>query len=67
MRGYIKWHEYGMSFLIQDEEVGEKYKQIWDVIKNKLKIKFHSKPIGECKYLKTKVIHYHFFYTVVYN
>ena len=56
-----------MSFLIKDEEVGEKYKQIWDVIKNKLKIKFHSKPIGECKYLKTKVIHYHFFYTVVYN
>ena len=47
-----------MSFLIKDEEVGEKYKQIWDVIKNKLKIKFHSKPVGECKYLKTKVKEY---------
>ena len=47
-----------MSFLIKDEEVGEKYKQIWDVIKDKLKIKFHSKPVGECKYLKTKVKEY---------
>ena len=38
MNGYIKYFEYGspnMSFLIKDEEVGEKYKQIWDVIKKK--------------------------------
>ena len=42
------------SFLIKDEEVGEKYKQIRDVIKNKLKIKFHSKPAYEYKYLKKK-------------
>ena len=36
---YIKYFEYGgqnMSFLIKDDEVQEKYKQIWDVIKNKL-------------------------------
>ena len=33
----------------------EKYEQIWDVIKNKLSIKFHSKPIYEQKYLKAKV------------
>ena len=36
MNGYIKYFEYGnpnMSFLIKDEKVGEKYKQIWDVIK----------------------------------
>ena len=33
----------------------EKYKQIWDVIKNKLSIKFHSKPIYQQKYLKAKV------------
>ena len=44
-----------MSFLIKYEEVGEKYKQIWDVIKNKLKIKFHSEPVYEYKYLLTKV------------
>ena len=44
-----------MSFLIKDDEVWEKCKQIWDVIKNKLGIKFHSKPTYEQKYLKAKV------------
>ena len=34
---------------------GEKYEQICDLIKNKLGIKFHSKPIYERKYLKAKV------------
>ena len=61
MSGYIKYFEYGspnMSFLIKDDEVGEKYEQIWDVIKNKLKIKFHSEPVYEYKYLKTKVKEY---------
>ena len=43
-----------MSFLIKHDEVWEKYEQIWDVIKNKLDIKFHSKPIYEGKYLKAK-------------
>ena len=33
----------------------EKYKQIWDVIKDKLGIKFHSEPVYEYKYLKAKV------------
>ena len=58
---YIKYFEHGdmnMSFLMKDEEVGEQYKQIWSVIKNKLGIKFHSKPIYENKYLKTKVREY---------
>ena len=58
MNGYIKYFENGgknMSFLIKDDEVWEKYEQIWDVIKNKLSIKFHSKPIYEQKYLKAKV------------
>ena len=58
MNGYIKYFENGgknMSFLIKDDEVWEKYEQIWDVIKNKLGIKFHSKPIYEQKYLKAKV------------
>ena len=35
MNGYIKYFEYGnpnVSFLIKNE-VGEKYEQIWDVIK----------------------------------
>ena len=36
MSGYIKYFEYGspnMSFSIKDEEVGEKYEQIWDALK----------------------------------
>ena len=44
-----------MSFLIKNSEVWEKYEDIWNVIKNKLSIKFHSQPIYENKYLKTKI------------
>ena len=58
MSGYIKYFENGgknMSFLIKDNEVWEKYGKIWDVIKNKLGINFHSEPIYEEKYLKAKV------------
>ena len=58
MSGYIKYHENGgknVSFFIKDDEVWQKYGQIWDVIKNKLGIKFHSEPIYEQKYLKAKV------------
>ena len=58
MNGYIRYFENGsenMSFFIKDDEVQKKYKQIWSVIKNKLGIKFHSKPIYEEKYLEAKV------------
>ena len=34
-----------MSVYIKDDEVREKYKQISDVIKNKLGIEFHSEPV----------------------
>ena len=37
MSGYIKYFENGgknMSFFIKDDKVWEKYKKIWDVIKN---------------------------------
>ena len=44
-----------MSFLIKNNEVSEKYDNIWNVIKNKLNIKFHSQPMYENKYLKAKV------------
>ena len=44
-----------MSFLIKNSEVWEKYEDIWNVIKNKLGIKFHSQPIYQNKYLKAKV------------
>ena len=44
-----------MSFLIKDDEVWDKYDKIWDVIKSKLNIKFHSEPVYEYKYLEPKV------------
>ena len=46
------------SFLIKDDEVWDKYDIIWEVIKNKPNIKFHSEPVYEYKYLKTKVREY---------
>ena len=44
-----------MSLLIKDDEVWEKYEQIWNVIKNKLGIKFHSEPVSDKTNIKTKV------------
>ena len=41
--------------MIKDGEVWDKYDKIWYVIKDKLGIKFHSKPVYEYKYLKAKV------------
>ena len=52
MSGYIIYFENGgknMSFFIKDDKVLEKYEQIWDLIKNKLGIKFHSEPIYKKK------------------
>ena len=45
MKGYIKYFDNGgkkIYFLIKNSEVWEKYEETWDVIKNKLNIKFHS-------------------------
>ena len=44
-----------MSSLIKDDEVWDTFDKIWDVIKDKLGIKFHSKPFYEYRYLKAKV------------
>ena len=41
-----------MSFLIENNEVSEKHKQIWGLIKNKLGIEFHSSPFHDKKILK---------------
>ena len=54
----IKYFEKGgknISFLIKDDAVQDKYDSIWDVIKDKLGIKFHSEPVYEYKYLKAKL------------
>ena len=47
-----------MPFFARDDNVLDKYNDIWDVIKKKLKIKFHSMPVYDEKYLKTKVREY---------
>ena len=58
MNGCIKYFENGqknMSFMIKDDKVCGKYDKIWNVIKDKLGITFHSKPVYEYKYLRVKV------------
>ena len=54
MNGYIKYFENGcknMSFFIKDDDVLYKYNDIWDKIKEKLNINFHSEPIYDKKYI----------------
>ena len=46
-------------FFIRDDEVLDKYNEIWDVIKSKLSIKFHSESIYDKNYIKTKVREFH--------
>ena len=57
MTGYIKYFENGgkMSFAIKDDNVLDKYNEIWDKIKETLSIKFHSMPVYVEKYIKVKV------------
>ena len=58
MSGYIKYFENGgknMSFMVKDDDVLDKYNKIWDKIKNKLNIKFHSIPVYDETYIKAKV------------
>ena len=58
MDGYITYFENAgknMSFKIEDDEVYIKYNQIWNKIKELLRVKFYNEPIYEDKYFKTKV------------
>ena len=58
MTGYIKYFENrgkNMSFVIKDDDVLNKYNEIWDKIKETLSIKFHSMPAYDEKYIKAKV------------
>ena len=41
--------------MIEDDDVLDKYNEIWDKIKNKLSIKFHGEPVYDEKYIKAKV------------
>ena len=58
MSGYIKYFQNGgknMSFMVKDDNVLDKYNKIWDKIKEKLNIKFHSMPVYDETYIKAKV------------
>ena len=41
--------------MVIDEDVLDKYNEIWDKIKNRLNFKFHSKPVYDKTYIKAKV------------
>ena len=61
MNGDIKYFENcdkNMLFFIKDDDVLYKYNEIWDKVKEKLNIKFHSEPIYDKKYIKAKVREY---------
>ena len=58
MSGYIKYFENGvknMSFMIKNDDVLDKYNEIWNKIKKTLNTKFHSMPVYDEKYIKAKV------------
>ena len=58
MSGYIKYFDNGgknMSFKIEYEGVYLKHAEIWNKIISILNVKFHSQPIYDDKYIKTKV------------
>ena len=58
MNGYIKYFDDGgknMSFVTDDEEVYEKYNEIWEVVRKPLKLKFTVGPVRDDKYLIAKL------------
>ena len=58
MSGYMKYFENGgknMSFLIKDDNLLDKYNEIWNKVKKTLNIKFNSMPVYDEKYIKAKV------------
>ena len=58
MDGYIKYFDDGgkyMSFVTNNEKIYEKYHEIWEVIRNLLKIDFTVNPIRDYKYLVAKL------------
>ena len=54
VNGYIKYFDDGgknMSFVTDDENVYEKYDEIWNVVKELLRLKFTVGPIRNDKYI----------------
>ena len=58
MDGYIKYFYDGgknMSFVTDDEEIYEKYNEIWKVVRKLLKVDFTVGPVRDNKYLVAKL------------
>ena len=58
MDGYIKYFDDGgknVSFVTDDEKIYEKYNEIWEVIRNPLKIDFTVNPVRDDIYLVAKL------------
>ena len=58
MDGYIKYFDDGrknMSFVTDNEKIYEKYNEIWEVIRNLLKIDFTVNPVRDDIYLLAKL------------
>ena len=58
MDGYIKYFDDGgknMSFVTDDEKIYEKYNEIWEVVRNLLKIHFTVSPVRDDIYLVAKL------------
>ena len=58
MNGYIKYFDDGgknMSFVTDDEEIYEKYNEIWEVIRKLLNVDFTVGPARDDKYLVAKL------------
>ena len=58
MDGYIKYFDNGgknMSFVTDDEKIYENYNEIWEVIRNLLKIDFTVNPVRDDIYLVAKL------------
>ena len=58
MDGYIKYFDdagKNMSFVMDDEEIYEKYNEMWEVIRKLLKVDFTVGPVRDDKYLVAKL------------
>ena len=58
MNGYIKYFDNGgknMTSVTDNEKVYDKYNEIWEVIRKRLKVKFAVNPVRDDKYLVPKL------------
>ena len=58
LNGYMKYFDNGgknMTFVTDNENVSDKYNEIWEVIRKLLKVKFTVNPVRDDKYLVAKL------------